>query len=186
MGYPLTRDLFFGLWPRLEGRVKKQLAKVIAFHHPAWDKRSATLPDIEEFLTELTANEHLLPTLAPHGRFGPPELRNVKQSLLLAVARWFHEIYAGRKSTSQGNVKARLLTKIRRSKNAVVISFNWDYELDEGMFGACSDHKSAVLYGYGLEKGATPGPYILKPHGSLNWYLEPLGKRIKTDRSALL
>ena len=60
-GYPLTRDLLFGLIQRLEPTLKQQFKRIVQFHHPNWSGRAAHLPDIEEFLTEVSANEDLLP-----------------------------------------------------------------------------------------------------------------------------
>jgi hypothetical protein len=173
IGYPLTRDLLFGLKRRVSRQFRNKFEKVVAFHHPRWDKRWETLPDIEELLTEMSANEDLL-LLRPHDRFGPPQLRNVEDDLMIEIASWFHEIHESR-SSSQKRVTEKLLDKIRSSENPVVVSFNWDYELDKGVFGEGDNLGAVVRNGYGLGSGELTTPSILKPHGSLNWYLGSVG-----------
>src|SRR5262249_46789985 len=57
---------------------------------------------------------------------------------------------------------AKVTQKIQDA-SATVISFNWDLILDGKLFADVS------AANYGLEPGE-PGPRLLKPHGSLNWY----------------
>jgi len=45
------------------------------------------------------------------------------------------------------------------------VSFNWDLVLDQLLFGA-----NLSSANYGLSKKRTSGPFLIKPHGSLNWY----------------
>jgi hypothetical protein len=49
--------------------------------------------------------------------------------------------------------------------NAAIVSFNWDLVLDHLLFG-----NGLAAASYGLTKHLAPGPVLLKPHGSLNWY----------------
>jgi hypothetical protein len=95
LGYPLTRDLLYGLTQRrrLSQLLRSDFEKVVRFHHPTWDGRPETLPDIEELLTELASNQDLLSLLRPQGPFGPEKLHGINDRLLLAMARWFHRIH---------------------------------------------------------------------------------------------
>jgi hypothetical protein len=186
MGYPLTRDLLYGLKRRVSLSFRKQFEKVVSFHHPRWDGRWETLPDIEELLTQITTNEDLLPLLLrPHDRFGPRQLGDVKNNLLLEIARWFHDIHEN-KSSPQKAIMEQLVDRIGKSENPIVISFNWDYELDRGIFGEHVDRGNIAKIGYGLGTGEITSPAILKPHGSLNWYLESLGQHFKADRARVI
>jgi hypothetical protein len=56
-----------------------------------------------------------------------------------------------------------------KSECAQIVSFNWDLVLDEQLFGK---HLAASNYGF----GSAPGPRLLKPHGSLNWYARRSGR----------
>ena len=61
--YPLTSQLLPRVRNRFDKAFSTQFDEVVRFHHPGWDRRRATLPDIEQLLTELSANEELLPAV---------------------------------------------------------------------------------------------------------------------------
>ena len=63
----------------------------------------------------------------------------------------------------------------------MVISFNWDYELDEALFGKNGKSPDLTRESYGLNTGKLASPALLKPHGSLNWYPSRSGKHIQRD-----
>lgn len=175
-GYPMARELLARVWPRLNQDTKKGLKKVIKFHHPDWDSRPATLPEIEELLTELAANEDLLPSLRPGGPFSVEKLRDLRQQLLFEIANWFHKIH----SKAANNAVIEEFAHRVKLSGASIISFNWDYELDKALF-------PKVTTGcYGLAEKGTDGLVLLKPHGSLNWYLASLGRRIIPERRVKL
>ena len=67
LGYPLTRDLLSGLERCLGARLQHDFKEIVEFHHPVSYGSMRILPDIEELLTEILANEDLLPTLRPNG-----------------------------------------------------------------------------------------------------------------------
>jgi len=171
-GYPMAGNLLQQIWPRLPSHEKETLEAIICFHHPRWDRRPATLPDIEELLTELDVNADFLPTIRLQGPFNPDSLRDARENLLLAIARWFHEIHEQRRARKL----LRAAVDHIRSKNAAIISFNWDYELDRALF------KPPTASSYGLSRSKpTPSIVLLKPHGSLNWYPATSGGHIKQD-----
>lgn len=172
-GYPMARDLLPRLWDRLDGKIKCPLSRVIKFHHPDWDGRDATLPEIEEFLTELDANEELLSSLRPEGRFNVRKLRGIREGLLFSIAEWFHGIHS---ESGDSLLLEKFVSRLRRRASAI-ISFNWDYELDKALFPDGPKPES-----YGLADGAIESPLLLKPHGSLNWYPAKTGRYIKEER----
>lgn len=175
-GYPMARDLLPRLWGRLEEPKRKAFSKVFKFHHPDWDFRPATLPEIEILLTELAASDRLLPSGKWEGPFTVRKLRKIREELLFEIANWFHEIHT---DAPTGSVTSEFVDRVR-SERATVISFNWDYELDKALFP-----KITPKY-YGLGKEAIKEPVLLKPHGSLNWYPEATGRKIKSDRRVKL
>ena len=69
LGYPLTSQLLPRVKTRFSRTFAEQFEDVVRFHHPGWDRRRATLPDIEQLLTELSANEDLLPAIRSDGPF---------------------------------------------------------------------------------------------------------------------
>jgi hypothetical protein len=163
LGYPLTKALLVDVWSRLDGDVRRQLGKVIEFHHPAFDpKRKTSFPDIEELLTEISVNLDLFEASRPvEGNFTKKQLEGVREALLLTIAEWFHELFEPAKQKAWlRHLVARLL-----SENAAIVSFNWDLILDELLF-----EKGLGPASYGLAKDLAGGPVLLKPHGSLNWY----------------
>lgn len=180
LGYPLTSQLLPRVKTRFSRTFAEQFEDVVRFHHPGWDRRRATLPDIEQLLTELSANEDLLPAIRSDGPFDAATLGRFREDLLRHIAVWFHEIH-GRHSPSDDRLLERFLKLINESENPAVISFNWDYELDKALFG--SDRKSGHLTpeSYGLNTGKLTIPALLKPHGSLNWYPSPSGRHIQHD-----
>jgi len=185
LGYPLTRDLLYGLTQkhRLSASLKSEFDKVVRFHHPTWNGRPETLPDIEELLTELAANQDLLSTLRPQGPFKPEKLRGINDRLLVAIAAWFHRIHArGIKNASA--LRKKLLQRLNEPEYSIIISFNWDLEIDRALF----ESKSArnMRENYGLDRSRLPNLTLLKPHGSLNWFPSTTGKYLKSDLSELL
>src|SRR5260221_14149308 len=84
LGYPLTKSLLIDVWSRLDNDSRKQLGKVIRFHHPAFDpKRTTSFPDIEQLLTEISVNIDLFGASRPvEGSFTKEQLQDVKETLL--------------------------------------------------------------------------------------------------------
>ena len=163
LGYPVTTNLVREIWNRLGNERQSQLAKVIKFHRPAFDESDvATFPNIEQLLTAIAVNLDLFDASRPaEGNFKMRDLEEARDSLLWTMARWFHELYEPAKSRPWlAAFRHRLLTD-----NAAIVSFNWDLILDDLLFGKEIDGAS-----YGLTEELAPGPLLLKPHGSLNWY----------------
>jgi len=163
LGYPLTKDLLNEVWKRLDASSQRRLAKVIKFHHPAFDPSVATsFPNIEQLLTEISVNLELFDASRPiEGNFKKPELEAAKDSLLWEMAEWFHEIYKRAQSTPWLAAFGERL----EANSAAIVSFNWDLILDHLLLDDGIDGS-----GYGLTKELAAGPVLLKPHGSLNWY----------------
>lgn len=174
LGYPLTKSLLIDVWDRLDTATRKDLRKVIGFHHPAFDDaRRTTFPDIEQLLTEIAVNLELFDaSRRVEGRFTKDELLTVREKLLTAIADWFHEIYERANQVSW----LEEFTKRLGSENVAIISFNWDLVLDHKLF----DDVSAA--GYGLTRRLEDGPLLLKPHGSLNWYDATQVGKVKPHR----
>lgn len=126
LGYPLTHELLKQL--RLKRGAWTIFRRVVKFHHPDWDGRKKTLPDIETLLTEWVANEELLPTLRPNGPFTAEDLRGLRRDLLGDISDWFHRIHK-RTSESRRETLTSFARLVSTAKNPVIISFNWDYEL---------------------------------------------------------
>ncbi len=163
LGYPLTKSLLIDVWGRLNPSSRKQLRRIIEFHHPAFDsKRKTTFPDIEQLLTEIAVNLDLFDASRPtEGNFSKQDLLDAREELLSEIAQWFHEIY---EDANQAAWLSTITTRFR-AERAAIISFNWDLILDHTVF---SDTVLPQSYGLGRELGS--GPVLLKPHGSLNWY----------------
>jgi len=83
LGYPLTYELLKQL--RMKRATWTIFRKVVKFHHPDWDGRKESLPDIETLLTEWVANEELLPTLRPNG---PLRRRTCEGSAVISWAKF--------------------------------------------------------------------------------------------------
>jgi hypothetical protein len=181
LGYPLTRHLLPLLAPRLNRELGDQFRAVVSFHHPRWDGREATLPEVEEFLTALTANQDLLHTFRPKGRFGPKDVRRFREELLRSIANWFHEIHEKPKPTQKRQILSDFVRRVKSKPNSAIISFNWDYELDKALFRDGGPWAPVSPARYGLDQENIDLPQILKPHGSLNWYRGRSGRRIRRD-----
>ncbi len=179
LGYPLTTQLLPRLVDRCGKTFLQRFQPVVQFHHPRWDGRPSTLPYIEHFLTELAANEDLLPAVRPDGPFTVEELRRLREDLLREIALWFHEIHDGA-APRRSKLLSRFRKRLQNSASPVVISFNWDYELDRAMFGRSSQSEAEIeAVDYGLNRGPVKFPILLKPHGSLNWYPRSIGRHIQ-------
>ena len=179
LGYPLTSDLLVRLWGRIDQKLKRRLKRVIRFHHPEFDpKRFTSFPNVEQLLSEMQVNEQLFSASHQYdGKLTRTQLKNLQANLLLEVAGWFHEIS---KNVVPAEPTVGWLKKFREqviSQKAAIISFNWDLILDELLFGDAINSAS-----YGFKRNEGEGPSLLKPHGSLNWFEEGLGRRLKPDR----
>lgn len=161
LGYPTTSNLLIEVWPKLSKTYRERLGKVIRFHQPSFDpERATSYPYIETLLTQIGVNLDMFDSSRiAVGSFTTDDLEDVRAELLTQIAVWFHSLF---NEAAKVPWLAKVAQKIRR-ENATVISFNWDLILDQQLF----DDVSAS--NYGLEPGE-PGPRLLKPHGSLNWY----------------
>src|SRR5262249_47987694 len=116
-----------------------------------------------------------------NGAFTIDGLREIQQGLLLQIAAWFHELSIKVRPKSP---TADWLTEFRkrvRRENAALISFNWDLVLDELLF---ADNLTDASYGFG--KKMSDAAVLLKPHGSLNWFKNPVGNFIKQEKRTIL
>jgi hypothetical protein len=171
LGYPLTFKLLKKL--HMSAALKKVFIKVVKFHHPDWNGQKDAPPDIETLLTEWAANEDLLPSIRSAGKFQAEDLKRLRRQLSREIADWFHEIHE-KGHPGRTSLLRRFMSMIHSSENPVIISFNWDYELDRAL---CEERKRREVYG--LIEGRLRTPILLKPHGSLNWYSHYHGKHIK-------
>lgn len=181
LGFPTIADLLVKIWDRLEAKgLSQDLADVIRFHHPSFNAAlTDSFPNIEALLSEMQANSQLFNSSRPAtGRFTSEKLDQRQQELLLELSEWFHEIQNSALKKIPSWLK-KLVDKIKKEE-ALVISFNWDLVLDQLLFGenVCPDS-----YGMGER---CEGPQLIKPHGSLNWYLHDTGKHLKGDKTFLL
>ena len=173
LGYPLTQQLLH----LIPNGIDEELKKIVRFHHPRWDERIETLPDIEELLTALSVNEELLPGLEAGGEFNEESVRTARSRLLRQIAEWFHQIHNER--TPQQKALLHKFWERHAREATVIISFNWDYELDRKLF-----NDEPTRANYGLNGNRRKGrPMLLKPHGSLNWYLEPSAQHLSDNRT---
>ena len=180
LNYPLVSDLLIRLWSQMGWRIRSDLTKIIAFHHPGFDPARATsFPNIETLLSEMMANEQLWnASRSAPGGFTLEKLQAARQSLLLQISKWFHELYEP--TANDPPLWLKQFAKHVNGENAVIVSFNWDLVLEQQLFG---DSVTPAEYGFDQEHS---GPILLKPHGSLNWYAGKLGRGIVSDKRELL
>lgn len=177
LGFPTIRDLLPRMWERLEAKnLADDLAKVIRFHHPAFNASLAdTFPNIETLLSEMQANEQLFESSRPAtGKFKKDKLFKIRESLMQELANWFHELKKNALKTPPAWLGQ--LTSMMKDENAQVISFNWDLVLDQKLFGKNINRSS---YGFDDNRDQVR---LIKPHGSLNWYDAKKAKKLKTDK----
>lgn len=175
LGYPLTTNLLVEVWPKLKPDLQERLGKVIQFHHPNFNpKKNTSFPYIETLLTEIAVNLDMFgASRRTEGAFARKELRKVQAELLTEIAHWFHSLY----EEAQSEPWLEKVTTLIRREKATVISFNWDLILDHGLF---DDPIGPGMYGLGASQKS--GPQLLKPHGSLNWYLGSQAQPIKETK----
>lgn len=177
LGFPTISNLLWRLWPRLVAAGQAyDLEQVIRFHHPRFTpSEPKTFPNIEILLSEMQANAALFDSSRPAtGGFTSEELDRRQTNLLFELAEWFHEL----KAEALAHPPAWLTELVRtmRDEAAQVVSFNWDLVLDELLFGDALESSS---YAFGPDIG---GPRLIKPHGSLNWYSRPDGRRLPNHK----
>jgi hypothetical protein len=178
LNFPTIGNLLPEMWERLVDKgLATDLAKVIRFHHPAFNASlKNTFPDVETLLSEMQANEQLFDSSRPTtGAFLPEDLLNIRKSFLLELANWFHD----KKDAALKKPVPWLeqLCADMKKEKAQVISFNWDLVLDDLLFGNALDRSS-----YGLDEQADM-VRLIKPHGSLNWYKSEDGQHLKSSQT---
>ncbi|QRY67966.1 hypothetical protein JVX98_27085 [Ensifer sp. PDNC004] len=181
LGFPTINSLLPNIWPRLQrAGTAAELCDIIRFHHPDFDPDKAdTFVNVERLLSEMKANEQLFEYSRPaSGGFTKEELTARRQRFLLEMAKWFHGLKEDAIRSPPIWLTA-LAEQIKREK-AQIISFNWDLVLDELLFGSTLDRRD---YGFGARK---PGPRLIKPHGSLNWFEYSTGRHLNADKKVLL
>ncbi len=181
LNYPLVSDLLIRLWPQLDATDRSALEQIVAFHHPSFDpKRATSFPNIETLLSEMMANEQMWDaSRSAPGGFTLKTLQDARQNLLLTLAKWFHLLYEPT-ATDPPAWLLKFANKVR-DEEAVIISFNWDLVLEQQLFG---ESITPEQYGFGAKRSKTA--FLLKPHGSLNWYAGKLGRKIKVEKRELL
>jgi hypothetical protein len=123
----------------------------------------------------VVAHEDLLPSLRRDGNFTAGDLKKLRANLLYEIASWFHELHEERRHANM-HILDGFKNILSQHHNPVIISFNWDCELDRLLFG-----DSIEKHNYGLDKKVFTPPVLLKPHGSLNWYPSETGEHIKAE-----
>jgi hypothetical protein len=183
LGYPLTHDLLLRLWTRFDEGSRRDLTKVIGFHHPGFNpERFTSYPNIEVLLSEMAVNEELFEASRQYsGRFTLEKLRDIQRDILLDIAAWFHELSEKVERNARHQEWLTQFREIVFDADAAIISFNWDLILDKLLFGEGLRAES-----YGLSSTMGEGPILLKPHGSLNWYDEKLAEHITDEKKVHL
>lgn len=178
LGFPTVSSLLREIWPRLVAADKADdLARIIRFHHPDFNPAlNETFVNVEVLLSEMQANEQLFDsTRAASGGFTSDELIEHRQSFLLEIAAWFHDVQ--REALDRNPRWFSKLADQMLKEDAQIISFNWDLVLDELLFG---DNIDQVCYG--LTRRLRRGVRLIKPHGSLNWYEHATGKYLRDEK----
>lgn len=176
LGYPLTSDLLFRLWSRLDNpKFKFDLQRIIQFHNPGFDPgKFTTFPNVELLMSQMLVNHQLFQASREHQtNFSKAQLEGIQKDLLLEIASWFHSISSKKNTSSVSNKWLLNFKNLITDENAAIISFNWDLEIDRLIYGKNINQDS---YGLGNDDNI---PILLKPHGSLNWFENDLGKHLK-------
>ena len=184
LGYPVLGDLLLQFWNRVgDCAFRDRLTRVIAFHNPGFNcDEFGSFPNMEEFLSQMMVNEQLFDASRTYeGNFTKQELNELQRTLLLKISDWFHEI-SERVDPDKPRVPwlAAFRDHVQR-ENVAIISFNWDLVLDKLLFG---EELSEISYGFPLQPFKRP--VLIKPHGSLNWFEDDLGKYLKSKLKFLL
>lgn len=166
LGYPLLNNLLEFIWDDFSDSDKEKIADVVKFHNPEFvPNHPFTFPDIETLLTQFESNIELFNfTRNVEGNFKLKDLIEVRDILLIQMAKRFHE--TNNKVTLEEYPWLKEFTQKVKSNKSTIISFNYDLVLEKFLFGTelCPED-----YGFNEEEGRVS---ILKPHGSLNWFLQ--------------
>lgn len=176
LGYPLMKDILARLWDYVDDtKFKERMVRAIRFHYPNY--RGLNFPNVEDLLSRMAINEQLLDSNRQHEReFTKESSTNLQHVLLLKVSEWFHDILQrANPNTTNFEWLYGFRDRVMR-EGAAVVSFNWDLVLDQLILGHNLNASS-----YGLSRTLPEGPFLLKPHGSLNWFERNPGRFI-TDR----
>ena len=184
LGYPVTSDLLTQFWDHIDDpKFRKKLKSVIKFHNPRFDCRSPrSFPNVEQLLSQMDVNEKLFNSSRQYeGNFTKADLKNLQRNVLLKISDWFHELSENVNLREPSVPWLKTFRDHVQRNNIGIISFNWDLVLEQLLFGEDLNGES---YGFPLEPFMRPA--LIKPHGSLNWFKEDVGRHISRDRRFLL
>lgn len=159
LGYPTLSSLLSGLYERISPENRELLVNVINFHYPHFKLSlpPERWPNIEQLLTRIAINIEFFDVVRKsESGLKKSDLVDLQNELLHSIYVWFDEINK-RVNYESEEWLSIFAEKIESQKEATIISFNWDLVLDTIL----PNSPSKQIY---LSK-------LLKPHGSLNWFL---------------
>jgi hypothetical protein len=179
LGFPLTTELLPFALSAMDDAPRDQLTKILKFHFPAFEESNyETYPNIEDLLTRIQVNKTLFhASRSLEGRFKERHLDEASTNLLYTITASFHKML---RSAEEQDWLVQFVAQIK-STNAAIICFNWDLVLDVAL---TKNEISGELYTESPE--IRNQPILLKPHGSLNWYLSEFGQHISVDKREIL
>jgi hypothetical protein len=181
LGFPVTADLLSLALARMPADQQRLLKRILEFHFPDFRPNDVrTYPNIEDVLTRIRINIDLFDaTRRWEGRLKIAHLEAAERDLLYVLVQWFHQIRTEIRDPSP----EWLETFVRKVKEeqATIISFNWDLVLDVLL----SDKAPGQAF-YGMGLRVKKAIYLLKPHGSLNWYGHEYAQHFSPDSASLL
>jgi len=163
-GYPLASELLRELFKghKMKEKDAKEIKNFIKISFPSFDPRFENFPNVEDVIS-------LLDTLVElEDKEKKSEIEPTKRTLLLEICKYFYESHGDRKPI---NLFVKNLTE-----GDFVITFNWDFSLEQAILGSGKSYKylldgrTIVYQDKDKDRVSSVAIPILKPHGSIDWF----------------
>ena len=157
-----------------------QVHKLLDYLYPSFNRPFRNYPNIEDFLNQLEmAKKFNTAEFIESNLWPPARLEKINHIILKEVTEYIWDIMQGKDELQV--LKEFVAGELRVGDT--VITFNWDLTAELALM----DHPDNVTVSYSYLKSAEDeSVFLLKPHGSINWFIKknlPDGKARRNTTS---
>lgn len=167
-GIALTKDILRKSLLNLPDSRKdtvRLINELLSFFYPGFDPGLQNYPNIEDFLSQVEMGLLFNDEFIDSTKWKPKTLKKVKEYTLRAVTEYLWAKMRSRDALQPLYDFAERMFK----PNCIVITFNWDLTVERVWYD--QDEVEVLEYVY-PKKTKGPTFFLLKPHGSIDWFTE--------------
>jgi len=162
-GIAVTKNLLKDTVRYISGPRLRDLHSLLEFMYPGFDETLKNYPNIEDFLNLLEMAKTFNTDFQPSARWDEGRLEGVERTVLRGVTQYLWEAM---RDTSKLEPLELFAERLFKPGN-VAITFNWDLTVERVWY----DHSEDLDLEYTFPKvSGRKKFYLLKPHGSIDWF----------------